>query len=254
VPRAVLLIVVIAGLAVVNIRGAALGSNVSGIATVAKIVPLIAFGRSVLSHVRAENLALGSFIPRSRAWRSGLLLMFAFSEWNRSLQVSGEVRGRRGHAPCALGEIDPREAGRGRCVISTPQCSAEAIARRPPRAAPIRRHFAVTCSADSIRRNANIRSSPDSPGAESEGMIPTRDSRPGRATGRSATNAMSGTIFATVAMPSRFDPSAHRRMLTTARPANHDDESTARATGATPGKQSADRVGKTRVRTAPSRA
>src|SRR6267142_357366 len=42
-PRAMLLIVVIAGLAVVNIRGAALGSHVSGIATVAKVVPLIAF-------------------------------------------------------------------------------------------------------------------------------------------------------------------------------------------------------------------
>src|SRR4029077_16322258 len=41
-PRAVLLIAIIAGLAVVNIRGAALGSNVSGIATVAKVVPLIA--------------------------------------------------------------------------------------------------------------------------------------------------------------------------------------------------------------------
>src|SRR5437773_5894172 len=37
-PRAALLIAVIAGLAMVNIRGAALGSHVSGIATVAKIV------------------------------------------------------------------------------------------------------------------------------------------------------------------------------------------------------------------------
>ncbi|HET9387715.1 MAG TPA: amino acid permease, partial [Gemmatimonadales bacterium] len=42
-PRTVLLIVVIASLAVVNIRGASLGSQVSGIATVAKIVPLVAF-------------------------------------------------------------------------------------------------------------------------------------------------------------------------------------------------------------------
>src|SRR6266705_5564338 len=56
-PRAVLLIVVIAGLAVVNIRGAALGSHVSGIATVAKIVPLIAFVALGLSHVRTEKLA-----------------------------------------------------------------------------------------------------------------------------------------------------------------------------------------------------
>jgi amino acid transporter len=92
VPRAVLLIAVIAGLAVVNIRGAALGSNVSGIATVAKIVPLIAFVVLGLSHVRAENLSLGSFPSLSRLGESGLLLMFAFFGMESALQVSGEVR------------------------------------------------------------------------------------------------------------------------------------------------------------------
>src|SRR5258705_9268673 len=59
VPRAVLLIAAITSLAIVNIRGAALGSHVSGIATVAKVVPLIAFVALGLSHVRAENLAMG---------------------------------------------------------------------------------------------------------------------------------------------------------------------------------------------------
>src|SRR5436309_12920453 len=77
-PRAVLLIAGIAGLAVVNIRGAALGSHVSGIATVAKIVPLIAFVARGLSPVRAGHLALGSFPPLSRLAESGLPLMFAF--------------------------------------------------------------------------------------------------------------------------------------------------------------------------------
>lgn len=91
-PRAVLLIVVIAGLAVVNIRGAALGSNVSGIATVAKIVPLIAFVALGLSHVRAENLSVGSFPSLARLGESGLLLMFAFFGMESALQVSGEVR------------------------------------------------------------------------------------------------------------------------------------------------------------------
>src|SRR2546422_5510055 len=56
-PRPVLLIAVIASLAVVNIRGAALGSHVSGVATVAKVVPLIAFVALGLPHVRADNLA-----------------------------------------------------------------------------------------------------------------------------------------------------------------------------------------------------
>src|SRR5437867_3348424 len=91
-PRAVLLIVVIASLAVVNIRGAALGSQVSGIATLAKIVPLIAFVALGLPHVRAENLAPGSFPSLSRLGESGLLLMFAFFGMESALQVSGEVR------------------------------------------------------------------------------------------------------------------------------------------------------------------
>jgi APA family basic amino acid/polyamine antiporter len=101
-PRAVLLIGVIAGLAVVNIRGAALGSNVSGIATVAKIVPLIAFVVLGLSHVRAENLALGSFPPLSRLGESGLLLMFAFFGMESALQVSGEVRDAARAVPRAI--------------------------------------------------------------------------------------------------------------------------------------------------------
>ncbi len=102
-PRALLLIAVFAGLAVVNIRGAALGSHVSGIATVAKIVPLIAFVALGLSHVRAENLVLGSFPPLSRLGESGLLLMFAFFGMESALQVSGEVRDAARAVPRAIG-------------------------------------------------------------------------------------------------------------------------------------------------------
>src|SRR5258705_9083748 len=91
-PRAVLLIAAYGGLAVVNIRRAALGSQVSGIATVAKVVPLVAFVALGLSHVRAENLAMGSFPSLSRLGESGLLLMFAFFGMESALQVSGEVR------------------------------------------------------------------------------------------------------------------------------------------------------------------
>ncbi len=100
--RALLLIVVIAGLTVVNIRGAALGSRVSGIATVAKIVPLVAFVLLGLSHVRAENLALGSFPPLASLGKSGLLLMFAFFGMESALQVSGEVRDAARAVPRAI--------------------------------------------------------------------------------------------------------------------------------------------------------
>jgi len=101
-PRAGLLIAVYGGLAVVNIRGAALGSHVSSIATVAKIVPLIAFVALGLSHVRAENLALGSFPPLARLGESGLLLMFAFFGMESALQVSGEVRDAARAVPRAI--------------------------------------------------------------------------------------------------------------------------------------------------------
>src|SRR5438094_8503189 len=91
-PRAALLIAVFASLAVVNIRGAALGSHVSGIATAAQVVPLIAFVVLGLPHVPAGNLALGSLPSLSRLGESGLLLMFAFFGMESALQVSGEVR------------------------------------------------------------------------------------------------------------------------------------------------------------------
>ncbi|HYT63784.1 MAG TPA: APC family permease, partial [Gemmatimonadales bacterium] len=101
-PRAVLLVASLTGLAVVNIRGAALGSQMSGIATVAKVVPLIAFVALGLSHVRAENLALGAFPPLARLGESGLLLMFAFFGMESALQVSGEVRDAARAVPRAI--------------------------------------------------------------------------------------------------------------------------------------------------------
>ncbi|HWC72341.1 MAG TPA: APC family permease, partial [Gemmatimonadales bacterium] len=101
-PRALFLIVLIAGLAFVNIRGAALGSRVSGIATIAKIVPLIAFVVLGLPHVRVENLALGPFPPIARLGESGLLLMFAFFGMESALQVSGEVQNAARAVPRAI--------------------------------------------------------------------------------------------------------------------------------------------------------
>ena len=101
-PRAVLLIAVYGGLAFVNIRGAALGSHLSGIATIAKVVPLIAFVALGVSHVRAENLAVSAFPPLARLGESGLLLMFAFFGMESALQVSGEVRDAARAVPRAI--------------------------------------------------------------------------------------------------------------------------------------------------------
>lgn len=101
-PRAALLIVAYGGLAVVNVRGAALGSSVSGIATVAKIVPLLAFVALGLPHVQPDNLAIVSFPSLSRLGESGLLLMFAFFGMESALQVSGEVRDAARAVPRAI--------------------------------------------------------------------------------------------------------------------------------------------------------
>src|SRR5258705_4059753 len=101
-PRAVLLLAVITSLAIVNIRGAALGSRVSGVATVAKVLPLIAFVVFGLSDVRAENVELVSSPPLSRLGESGLLLMFAFFGMESALQVSGEVRDAARAVPRAI--------------------------------------------------------------------------------------------------------------------------------------------------------
>src|SRR5437660_12719710 len=65
-PRAVPLIAVYGGLAFVNIRGAALGSRVRRVATVARVLPLIALVGRGLSHVRAEIPSLGRFPPLQR--------------------------------------------------------------------------------------------------------------------------------------------------------------------------------------------
>src|SRR5437762_1095228 len=127
--------------------------------------------------------------------------------------------------------------------------TARAIARRTARAAS--RTSPLTCSADSIPKNANISSSPDSPRRESEGNDPNARFSVRTCERPSATNAMSGTIFATVAMPLRFDPSAAPRMLTTARPAMTEVRSVARGSGPpTPGNNPATASANT-VETAP---
>jgi amino acid transporter len=89
--RSVLLVAMIATLAWVNIRGATLGSRVSGISTLAKLVPLVAFVVLGLFHVRSANLAITTAPPLSAVGEAGLLLMFAFFGMESALQVSGEV-------------------------------------------------------------------------------------------------------------------------------------------------------------------
>jgi len=91
VSRAVILAVMFPVLAAVNVRGATQGSRLSGISTIAKLVPLLAFVLLGLPHVSAANLTVSTLPPLGAVGQAGLLLMFAFFGMESALQVSGEV-------------------------------------------------------------------------------------------------------------------------------------------------------------------
>jgi amino acid transporter len=90
-PRAALLVLLFVALTIVNVRGTTLGSRLSGISTIAKLVPLLAFVALGLPHVRAENITFSTLPPLGALGGAGLLLMFAFFGMEAALQVSGEV-------------------------------------------------------------------------------------------------------------------------------------------------------------------
>jgi amino acid transporter len=89
-------------LAAVNVRGAALGSRLSGISTIAKLVPLLAFVLLGLPHVTPANLTVSTLPPLGALGQAGLLLMFAFFGMESALQVSGEVRDASRTVPRAI--------------------------------------------------------------------------------------------------------------------------------------------------------
>jgi basic amino acid/polyamine antiporter, APA family len=91
VQRAAVLVVAYGVLAVINARGAALGSRLSGISTLAKLLPLIVFIGLGLPHIERANLTMAAMPPVGTIGEAGLLLMFAFFGMESALQVSGEV-------------------------------------------------------------------------------------------------------------------------------------------------------------------
>ena len=100
--RIAVLVVMFAVLGTVNARGVAMGSRLSGISTLAKLVPLLAFVILGLPHIHAENLRLPALPPLDRLGEAGLLLMFAFFGMESALQVSGEVENPSRTVPRAI--------------------------------------------------------------------------------------------------------------------------------------------------------
>ncbi|HEY6224564.1 MAG TPA: APC family permease [Gemmatimonadales bacterium] len=89
--RAVVVVLLVGSLTIVNVRGAAPGSRLSGISILAKLVPLVAFVVLGAPHVASANLAITAPPPLRQIGATGLLLMFAFFGMESALQVSGEV-------------------------------------------------------------------------------------------------------------------------------------------------------------------
>jgi basic amino acid/polyamine antiporter, APA family len=100
--RAVILVLLLGSLTVVNVRGAALGSRLSGVSIFAKLAPLVAFVVLGLPHVAPANLAITTVPPLGRVAGTGLLLMFAFFGMESALQVSGEVTAPQRTVPRAI--------------------------------------------------------------------------------------------------------------------------------------------------------
>lgn len=101
--RAAALVAMFAGLTTANVRGAAWGSRLNGISTLAKLLPLLAFVLLGLPHVSAANLSIAALPPVAKIGEAGLLLMFAFFGMESALQVSGEVVDPSRAVPRAIG-------------------------------------------------------------------------------------------------------------------------------------------------------
>lgn len=103
--RLVILTILIGGLAVVNVRGVKMGTQVSNVFTVAKLFPLLILVGGGLFFIHAH----GSPVPAvtesypAGAWLSAvLLLIYAFSGFEAALIPAGEVRNPARDVPVAL--------------------------------------------------------------------------------------------------------------------------------------------------------
>ena len=103
IPRAAVIAVLVGALTLVNVRGAALGARLSGVSTLAKLVPLVTFVVLGLPHVTRANLAITTLPSIGQIGGAGVLLMFAFFGMESALQISGEVTAPERTVPRAIG-------------------------------------------------------------------------------------------------------------------------------------------------------
>jgi len=92
VPRALLLIGSFAIVATINIFGVKQGSRLNGIATVAKLLPLVLLVVAGAFFIEPANLAISSAPAVGEVTRASIILIFAFSGVESALVPSGEVK------------------------------------------------------------------------------------------------------------------------------------------------------------------
>jgi APA family basic amino acid/polyamine antiporter len=90
--RALLLIATFATVATVNILGVRQGSRLNGIATVAKLLPLVLLVVCGVFFVQSSNLAIATAPALGDVTRASIVLIFAFSGVESALVPSGEVK------------------------------------------------------------------------------------------------------------------------------------------------------------------
>ena len=96
------LAVALAFWAVINARGVALGNRLNGVATVAKLLPLVLLAVAGLFFIRPENLEWTATPAATDVARTSLLLIFAFAGIEVALVPGGEVRDTARTVPRAI--------------------------------------------------------------------------------------------------------------------------------------------------------
>ena len=100
--EAVVLAAALAFWGLINARGVTLGNRLNGVATVAKLLPLVLLAVAGLFFVRAENLEWTVTPAATDIARTSLLLIFAFAGIEVALVPSGEVRDTARTVPRAI--------------------------------------------------------------------------------------------------------------------------------------------------------
>lgn len=90
--RAVLLIATFGTVATVNVLGVKQGSRLNGIATVAKLLPLVVLVVAGVFFIEPANLTIASTPAAGDITRASIVLIFAFSGIETALVPSGEVK------------------------------------------------------------------------------------------------------------------------------------------------------------------